>query len=267
MKGCGYGKRDISTPWYGTKREERAHTRRHKCKRRYVIRRNVATNVVPTMHDEGPHTPSFFFCLTGRNERESRRRERQRHTPGRRQGKSACQGEGRAEEREKSVEATNKTRGSQQPSKGRAQGRGHSRHTAHGGHHTAPKHQRGEHQRTRERRDHAPRHAPHRHHEHRTHPRPCPQHLASEPRQPCQEGRQLGEGERLTPDAPHNGGRHPPRGRFTATPTASNASPQGCTLWGWCWVLTPAPTALGTHGSRNPGRPPHRAGGRGRDSA
>ena len=47
----------------------------------------------------------------------------------------------------------------------------------------------------------------------------------------------------------------PPRGRPSATPTASNAGPQGRTLWGRCWVHTPASTAPGTHGSRNPGRP------------
>ena len=64
---------------------------------------------------------------------------------------------------------------------------------------------------------------------------------------------QLGEGERLTSDAPHNSGGHPPRGRPSATPTASNAGPQGRTLWGpCCWVPTPAPTASGTHGSRTP---------------
>ena len=63
-------------------------------------------------------------------------------------------------------------------------------------------------------------------------------------------GGQSGEGQRLTSDAPHNGGRHPPRGRHSATPTASNAGPQGRTLWGRCWVPTPAPTAPGTHGSR-----------------
>ena len=80
-------------------------------------------------------------------------------------------------------------------------------------------------------------------------------------------GGQSGEGERLTSDAPHNGGRHPPRERPSATPTASNASPQGRMLWGHCWVPTPAPTAPGTHGSRYPGCPPQRKGGRGRDSA
>ena len=80
-------------------------------------------------------------------------------------------------------------------------------------------------------------------------------------------GRQLGEGQRLTSDAPHNGGRHPPRGSPSTSPTASNAGPQGRTLLGRCWVSTPAPTAPGTHGSRNPGCPLHRTGGRGRHSA
>ena len=76
-----------------------------------------------------------------------------------------------------------------------------------------------------------------------------------------------GEGQRLTPGAPHNGGRHPPRGRPSATPTASNAGPQGRTLWGRCWVHTPASTAPGTRGSRNPGCTLWRTSGRGRDSA
>ena len=63
------------------------------------------------------------------------------------------------------------------------------------------------------------------------------------------------------------GERHPARGRPSPTPTASNAGPQGRTLWGRCWVPTPAATAPGTHGSRNPGCPLQRTGGRGRDSA
>ena len=80
-------------------------------------------------------------------------------------------------------------------------------------------------------------------------------------------GGQSGEGQRLTSDAPHNGGRHPPRGRSSAALTASNADPQRRKLWGRCWVPTPAPTAPGTQGSWNPGCPLHRTGGRGRDSA
>ena len=89
----------------------------------------------------------------------------------------------------------------------------------------------------------------------------------AEPRLPAPKDGRPGEGQRLTPDAPHIGGRHPPRGRPSATPTASNAGPQGRTLWGRCWVPTPAPTAPGTHGSRNPGGPLKRTGGRRRDSA
>ena len=80
-------------------------------------------------------------------------------------------------------------------------------------------------------------------------------------------GRGSGEEERLTSDTPHNGGRQPPRGRPSATPTASNTCTQGRMLWNQCWVPTPAPTAPGTHGSRYPGCPPQRTGGRGRDSA
>ena len=76
-----------------------------------------------------------------------------------------------------------------------------------------------------------------------------------------------GEGQRLTPGAPHNGGRQPPRGRPSATPTASNAGPQGRTLWGRSWVHTPASTAPGTRGSRNTGCTLRRTSGLGRDSA
>ena len=41
---------------------------------------------------------------------------------------------------------------------------------------------------------------------------------------------QSGEGQPPTSDAPHKGGRHPPGGRPSVTPTASNAGPQGRTL-------------------------------------
>ena len=59
----------------------------------------------------------------------------------------------------------------------------------------------------------------------------------------------------------------PPRGRPSATPTARNAGPQRRTLWGRSWAPTPAPTAPGTHGPRNPGCPPPRTVSRGRDGA
>ena len=89
----------------------------------------------------------------------------------------------------------------------------------------------------------------------------------AEPWLPVPEDGRLGEGQRLTPGAPHNDGRHPPRVRPSATPKESNASPQGRALRGQCWVPTPAPTAPGTHGTRNPDCPLQRTDGRGRDSA
>ena len=74
----------------------------------------------------------------------------------------------RVEERVKSNEATKGTRGSQQPSKGLAQRRGHGRHTSS----TTPHRDTGEGSTrgTREERHRARRHARHRHHKHRTHP-------------------------------------------------------------------------------------------------
>ena len=130
---------------------------------------------------------------------------------------------------------------------------------AHGEHNTAPRHRRREAPEGQEKSGTT-------HHD--THGTDTT-HTAHTQRAPAARpvGGQSGEGQRLTPDAPHNGGRHPPRGRPSATPTASNAGPQGRTLWGRCWVATPAPTAPGTHGSRNPGCPLQRTGGRGRDSA
>ena len=162
----------------------------------------------------------------------------------------------RVEERVKSNEATKGTRGSQRPSKGRAQGRGHDRHTAS----TTPHRDTGEGSTrgTREERHHGPRHARHRHHTHRTHPT-SPSSTPS--------GRAVGGGTAPDLRRPSHWWKAPPRGRPSATPTASNAGPPGRTLRGRCWVPTLAPTAPGTHGPRNPGRPLQRTGGQGRDSA
>ena len=90
-----------------------------------------------------------------------------------------------------------------------------------------------------------------------------PQHVGDGPRQPARRAGSRRGGEHLTSDAPHNGERHPPRGRPSSTPTARNAGPQVRTLSGRCWVPTPTPTAPGTHGSRNRDCPPKRTGGRG----
>ena len=64
------------------------------------------------------------------------------------------------------------------------------------------------------------------------------------------EDMQSGEDERLTADAPHNGARHPTRGRSPATPTARNASSQEHMLWSRCWALMPTPPVPGTHGQQ-----------------
>ena len=80
----------------------------------------------------------------------------------------------------------------------------------------------------------------------------------------CRVGGQFGEGERLTTDAPHNGGRQHPRERPSARPTASNAGPQGRTLWGRCWVPRPQRPHPGHTGRRTPAaRPRGRAAGGG----
>ena len=57
-------------------------------------------------------------------------------------------------------------------------------------------------------------------------------------------GGQSGEGQRSDLRRPSQWWKAPPpRGRPSATPTANNAGPQGRTLWGRCWVPTPATTA------------------------
>ena len=76
-------------------------------------------------------------------------------------------------------------------------------------------------------------------------------------------GRAVGGGGAPDLRPPHSVGRHPPPGGPSATPTASNAGPQGRMLWNRCWVPTPTPTVPGTDGSRYPGCPPRRTGGRG----
>ena len=79
-------------------------------------------------------------------------------------------------------------------------------------------------------------------------------------------GRAVGKGGAPDLRRPSQRWKAPAQGRPSANPKASNAGPQGGTLWNRCWVPTPAPTAPGTHGSRYPGCPPQRTGGRGRDS-
>ena len=199
-----------------------------------------------------PH-PSFVSQGPKREKDEPARKKTETHTkaeagkkcmPGRRASQQGV------EERVKSDEDTKETGGSQQPSKGRTQGRGHGRHKAS----TTPHRSTGEGSTrgTGERRHHAPRHAPHRHHTHRTHPHPRPQHVASGPRQPAQ---RAGSREGGAPEP-----RRPPPPPWRAAPHRAR-EPRG-----QCWASTPAhprPQHVGG-GTRQPAQ---RAGSRGRGSA
>ena len=60
----------------------------------------------------------------------------------------------------------------------------------------------------------------------------------AEPQLPAPEDGRPGEGQRLTPDAPHNGGRPPPRGRPPTTPAARSPG-RAYRPRGQCWAPTP----------------------------
>ena len=69
----------------------------------------------------------------------------------------------------------------------------------------------------------------------------------AEPRLPAPGDGRLGEGQRLAPDAPHNGGRSPPPGTAPHHPRGTQ-SPQGMQAKGTVLgphTRTPAPTARG----------------------
>ena len=68
----------------------------------------------------------------------------------------------------------------------------------------------------------------------------------AEPWLPAPEGGRPGKGQRLTPDAPHNGGRPPPpRGRPPTTPTARSLH-RACRPRGQCWTQHPHTRANST---------------------
>ena len=71
----------------------------------------------------------------------------------------------------------------------------------------------------------------------------------AEPRLPAPKDGRLGEGQRLTADAPHNGGRHPPWRRPPASPTTSNAPTHQRTSHG---TSAPYSLLLGTGRTRGP---------------
>ena len=97
--------------------------------------------------------------------------------------------------------------------------------------------------------------------------RPHPGHTGRGTLTARSRGRAAGGGTAPDTRRPSQQWKAPPPGTPFRHPTASNASPQGRTPWGRCWVPTPASTAPGTHGSRSPGCPLQRMGGRGGGSA
>ena len=87
----------------------------------------------------------------------------------------------------------------------------------------------------------------------------------AEPRPPAPEDGRSGEGQRLTPDAPHNGGRPPPPETALRHPRGTQP-PQGMQAKGTVLgphTHTPAPQHVGG----GPQQPAQWAGSRGRDSA
>ena len=86
----------------------------------------------------------------------------------------------------------------------------------------------------------------------------------TEPWLPAPEDGRPGEGQRLTPDAPHSGARPPPRGRPPTTSAACSPH-RACRTRGQC----PAPTPkhpCPQHVGSGPQQPAKWAGSRGRDS-
>ena len=87
----------------------------------------------------------------------------------------------------------------------------------------------------------------------------------AEPRLPAPEAGRPGEGQRLTPDAPHNGGSPTPRGQPPTSPTARSPH-RACRPGGQCWA--PKPThPRPQHLGGGPQQPAQWAGSWGRGSA
>ena len=76
---------------------------------------------------------------------------------------------------------------------------------------------------------------------------------------------QPGEGQRLTPDAPHSGGSPPPQGRPPTTPAARSPH-RACRPRGQCWAPTPRHPRP-QHVGGGPQQPAQWVGSPGRDSA
>ena len=111
-------------------RARRKKTYAHACRTRmshYVpasSRCHVATKPPP------PHARLHPLSTQVQGRRPSEPARKKTETRNKAEAGKKCMTGRRVEERVKSNEATKGTRGSQRPSKGRAQGRGHGRHTA-----------------------------------------------------------------------------------------------------------------------------------------
>ena len=161
---------------------------------RYVIRHDAATNVVPTMHDEGPHTPTLPLVSQGATRKKAgEEKDRDTHQGGGREKVRAGEkGEQRTGKRATKPRTKQGVASSRARDARREGGTAGTRHTA--GTTTHRSTGEGSTRGTREERHRAPRYAPHRHHTHRTHPHPRAQHVASEPRQPAQRAGSRGRG-------------------------------------------------------------------------
>ena len=95
--------------------------------------------------------------------------------------------------------------------------------------------------------------------------RPQRDRRVAEPRLPAPEDGRPGEGQRLTPDAPRNGGRPPPPGTASTTPAARSPH-RACRPGGQCWAPTPTHPRP-QHVGGGPRQPAQLAGSRGRDGA
>ena len=87
----------------------------------------------------------------------------------------------------------------------------------------------------------------------------------AEPWLPAPEDGRPGEGQRLTPGAPHNGGRPSPQGRPHTTTPATRSPHRACRAREQCWAPTPTHPRP-QHVSGGPQQPAQWAGSQGRDS-
>ena len=276
-------------PWYDKKGEEFPHTRKHKCRHRYVtchatenatikaptwVKRQAQVCYLVTVGSRRPTANTHpILPLSHRTQQERKKRAQE---PGARKqarkktethtraeaGKKCMPGrrasQRRVEESVKSDEATKETGGSQQPSKGRAQGMGHGKHTAS----TTPQRSTGEggtRGQGKGNTTHRGTHSTGTTHTAHTHTRAHSTWPVGPDSPPG--GRVAGKGGRLNPDAPrHPCGAQPPTGHVSHG--ASAGAPQPHTHAHSTWVADPnsppGGRAVRGGGAPDPRRPSQR---------